>query len=59
MEEFKTILNEISPWVKIILGFLFGGFIGFRIGVKKSVKQSQKAGDNSKQTQIGGNYVRK
>ena len=30
-----------------------GGFIGYRIGIKNKVSQSQKAGNNSNQTQIG------
>lgn len=39
-----------------ILGLLFGGFVGFRIGVKKGIiKQKQVAGDDSSQIQIGIN----
>ncbi len=37
-----------------IVGLLLGGTAGYKIGVKKTkINQSQKAGNNSSQTQIG------
>lgn len=39
--------------IPFLLGGSVGGLIGFRIGVSKSIKQSQKAGDNATQFQIG------
>ena len=38
---------------KILGSLLIGGFIGFKIGVNKSIKQTQKGGDNASMTQIG------
>ena len=37
----------------VIVGLLLGGFGGYRIGIKKNIKQSQKSRDNSSQLQIG------
>lgn len=47
--------------VSLIVGLLGGGTIGYSIGVKITMNknsriQKQKAGDNSSQVQIGGNY---
>lgn len=40
--------------VTLIVGFLTGGTVGYKIGINKhKVKQKQKAGDNSSQIQIG------
>lgn len=40
--------------ITFALGLLVGGGAGYKIAIrKKSIKQNQKAGDNSKQTQIG------
>lgn len=39
-----------------ILGLLFGGVIGYRIGVRISIRQKQKGGDNANQSQIGINH---
>lgn len=40
--------------VTLIVGFLTGGAVGYKIGINKNtVKQKQKAGDNSSQIQIG------
>lgn len=36
-----------------LVSFLLGGGIGYRIGVSSKNRQSQKAGDNSTQIQIG------
>lgn len=43
-----------SELVSIIIGFVFGGVSGYKVGISKSsIKQSQKAGRNSKQMQTG------
>lgn len=40
--------------VSLIIGLVVGGGTGYKIAIsKKSIKQKQKAGDNSSQTQIG------
>jgi len=39
--------------ISAIVGVVIGGVAGYRIGVKSKVRQTQKAGDNSSQTQIG------
>ena len=40
--------------VTFILGLIFGGGIGYRVAInKKKIKQSQKAGRQSSQIQIG------
>ncbi len=38
---------------KIVGSLLIGGLIGFKIGVNKTIKQTQKGGDNSNMTQVG------
>ncbi len=38
-----------------IVGLLLGGVAGYRIGIINSIKQKQKGGDNSNQSQIGIN----
>lgn len=50
--------NEmIRECIEIIVSLLVGGGIGFKIGItvnrNKSIKQSQKGGDNSTMTQVG------
>lgn len=43
-------------WVDILIAIISaigGGFIGFRIGVNKKQRLSQKAGNNSTQIQSG------
>jgi Na+/glutamate symporter len=42
--------------IGLIIGVAGGGAVGYHIGIKKNIKQSQKAGDNSQQVQIGGDY---
>ncbi len=43
--------------VTLIVGFLTGGAVGYKIGINKNtVKQKQKAGDNSLQIQVGRDY---
>ncbi|MFK8283085.1 hypothetical protein [Capnocytophaga cynodegmi] len=50
---FEGIGTEI---VTLIIGFLTGGTVGYKIGINKNIiKQKQKAGNNSSQIQIGGN----
>lgn len=39
-----------------IAGLLLGGATGYRIGIRNSIKQKQKGGDNSNQSQIGIGY---
>ncbi|HKM45205.1 MAG TPA: hypothetical protein VJY12_07080 [Dysgonamonadaceae bacterium] len=40
--------------ITLIVGLLTGGAVGYKIGINKNtVKQKQKAGDNSSQIQIG------
>ncbi len=36
-----------------LIGVVFGGGVGYYIGVQTSIKQKQKAGDNAQQNQIG------
>ena len=54
MDEFKWIFDGIgTAAVSTVLGLLIGGSVGYRIGIKKSIKQTQKAGKNSSQVQVG------
>lgn len=58
MENISWIFDGIGTEIlSLIIGLISGGFVGYRIGIHNKVRQSQKAGDNSKQTQIGSiNY---
>lgn len=58
MEHIEWIFNGIgTQFIMFLLGTITGGFCGYTIGIHKKTKQSQKAGDNSSQTQIGSiNY---
>lgn len=47
---YKAFWHEL---ISAIVGAVIGGVAGYRIGVKSKVRQTQKAGDNSSQTQIG------
>lgn len=38
-----------------VAGLLLGGAAGYKIGIKNSIMQNQKGGDNSNQSQIGIN----
>lgn len=55
-------ITEITIAVlSLVVGFAGGGTIGYKIGIKiamnkNSKTQKQKAGNNSSQIQIGGNY---
>jgi hypothetical protein len=42
--------------ISFVLGMTSGGIIGYRIAINKKSKQKQKAGNNSQQIQIGGDY---
>lgn len=42
--------------VTFILGSLIGGATGYRIAIKKTIRQNQRAGDNSSQIQVGRDY---
>lgn len=42
----------------LIVGGGLGGTVGWRFGVK-SVRQSQRAGDNATQSQIGRDHLRR
>lgn len=54
MEDIKWIFDGIGTAVVIfIVGLLVGGTTGYKIAIRKTIKQTQKAGDNSTQTQIG------
>jgi Na+/glutamate symporter len=39
--------------IGLLIGAIGGGVVGYRIGIKKSFRQYQKAGNNAKQIQIG------
>lgn len=39
--------------LSLALGMLVGSGAGYKLGIKKSTKQMQKAGNSSTQTQIG------
>lgn len=44
--------------IGLVVGVGAGGTVGYRVGVR-SVRQSQRAGDDARQTQVGRNYRRK
>lgn len=58
MEDIKWIFEGFGTEIlSLIIGLITGGTIGYRIGFHNKVKQKQKAGNNSTQTQIGSiNY---
>lgn len=58
MEHIEWIFSGIGTQIiTFLLGTITGGLCGYRIWIHKKTKQSQKAGDNSSQTQIGSiNY---
>lgn len=54
MESLKWIFDGIgTELLSLIIGAVVGGLGGYKIGVKTKVKQNQKAGKNSTQSQIG------
>ena len=58
MENLNWIFEGIgTELLSLVVGLFFGGVIGYKIGIHNKVKQTQKAGNNSNQTQIGSiNY---
>lgn len=53
-DDFKWIFDGIgTAAITFVLGLLVGGPTGYKIAISKTVRQIQKAGDNSNQTQIG------
>ena len=54
MEELEWIFEGIgTELISLVIGTVLGGAAGYKIGSKNKIKQNQKAGDNSKQVQIG------
>lgn len=56
MENIEWIFSGIGTYIlSVLAGLLVGGFTGYKIGIrsKVKVKQKQKAGNSSNQTQIG------
>ena len=53
MENISWVFDGLGTEIlSLIVGFISGGAIGHKIGIHNKVKQSQKAGNNSNQTQI-------
>jgi len=57
----KLVMNWIfdglgTEIISIIFGLIFGGACGYRIGIKKNIKQKQIANDNANQVQISNIY---
>ena len=57
MNDVQWIFDGIgTAIISAIIGLLAGGFVGYRIGVKKTkITQKQKADDGANQIQIGIN----
>lgn len=54
MIDINSIFDGIgTAIITFVLGLLFGGTAGYKIAIKKNLKQKQKAGDHSTQAQIG------
>ena len=54
MENLKWIFDGIgTELLSLVIGAVVGGVTGYKIGITKKVKQTQKAGKNSTQSQIG------
>ena len=58
MEDFIWIFDGFGTEIlSLIVGLITGGTVGYNIGIRNKIKQKQKAGNNSTQTQIGSiNY---
>lgn len=58
MENLAWIFDGIgTELISLLVGAILGGAAGYKIGSKNKIKQKQKAGDDSKQIQIGSvNY---
>lgn len=46
-------IELIKMLVPLIVGGSVGGLIGFKIGINKSIRQTQKGGDNAVMVQTG------
>ena len=54
MENIEWIFSGIgTSLLSGIIGFLLGGVTGYSVGIHNKIKQKQKAGDNSSQSQTG------
>ena len=42
--------------IGLLIGLAGGGAVGYKIGIKKSTQQKQKAKDNVTQMQVGRDY---
>lgn len=50
MEAVEWIFSGIgTSLLSAIIGFIFGGVTGYKIGIRNNIRQKQKAGDNSNQ----------
>ena len=58
MKNLEWIFDGIgTELISLLIGAVFGGTAGYKIGSKNKIKQKQKARDDSKQIQIGSvNY---
>lgn len=58
MEYIEWIFSGIGTAILTgIVGFISGGCVGYKIGVKNAINQKQKAKENSTQIQIGQNVI--
>ncbi len=54
MDNIKWIFDGIGTAIlTFIFGLFIGGTAGYKTAIKKTIKQKQKAGSHSTQTQIG------
>ena len=54
MEHIEWIFSGIGTQIiTFLVGAITGGFCGYKFGIHNKTKQSQNAGNNSSQTQIG------
>lgn len=49
----EQIIEIVKIVVPLLIGGSIGGLIGFKIGVNKTIRQTQKGGDEASMTQIG------
>lgn len=60
MDNISWIFEGIgTSFITLILGFITGGTVGYKIGISKNISQKQKAKNNASQIQIGENYGHK
>lgn len=53
MESISWIFDGLgTEIISLIVGLISGGVIGYKIGIHNRIMQSQKAGNNSRQTHI-------